>query len=323
MVHAIENKWASLGKENLYELVSTVEEWERSLVKYGTRELKQIEQALKSIGTHNIREYAKSVNILSPFQRGMTQLGNVGFREMAALEKHLANASYNAVYELEELVSRSIASVVGATWPVKRWPMHIFTIGAMICLLTSSVCHLFGCCPAHIATVMWRFDYAGIAVLIVTSFYPPVYYGFLCQPSISALYILLISMFGLATLTVTLLDRFQDPSFHAYRASLFSILGLLGAFPLIHGFRLHQNIGEVHTALFLEIAMGLLYLLGALIYACKIPERWLPGKFDLAFHSHQIFHVAVVAAALVHYRACSILLHWRDASGGCFTTLES
>lgn len=47
----------------------------------------------------------------------------------------------------------------------------------MVCLLTSATCHLFGCCAAHITAVMWRFDYAGIAVLIVASFFPPVYYG--------------------------------------------------------------------------------------------------------------------------------------------------
>ena len=30
---------------------------------------------------------------------------------------------------------------------------------------------------------------------------------------------------------------------------------------------------------------------GALVYAQRVPERWFPGKFDLFFHSHQIFHV--------------------------------
>jgi adiponectin receptor len=47
----------------------------------------------------------------------------------------------------------------------------------MVCLLTSATCHLFGCCSAHVTAVMWRFDYAGIAVLIVASFFPTVHYG--------------------------------------------------------------------------------------------------------------------------------------------------
>ena len=47
----------------------------------------------------------------------------------------------------------------------------------MVCLLTSSVCHTLGCCAQHISLMVWRFDYVGIAVLIVASFYPPVSSG--------------------------------------------------------------------------------------------------------------------------------------------------
>ena len=53
------------------------------------------------------------------------------------------------------------------------------------------------------------------------------------------------------------------------------------------------------------------------MYAARFPERLKPGAFDVAFHSHQLFHVAVVIAALIHYKAVRILLAWRDASGGC------
>ena len=45
--------------------------------------------------------------------------------------------------------------------------------------------------------------------------------------------------------------------------------------------------------------MGLFYCLGPLVYATRIPERWLPGKFDFAGHSHQLFHILVVAGACV------------------------
>jgi adiponectin receptor len=54
-----------------------------------------------------------------------------------------------------------------------------------------------------------------------------------------------------------------------------------------------------------------------------VPERWLPGKLDLIGHSHQLWHVAVVLAALVHYKAILVLLQWRDASGGCAAHLPA
>ena len=31
-----------------------------------------------------------------------------------------------------------------------------------------------------------------------------------------------------------------------------------------------------------------------MLYAARVPERWKPGAFDVAFHSHQLFHVCVV-----------------------------
>nr|ABN04724.1 At4g38290 [Arabidopsis thaliana] len=58
-----------------------------------------------------------------------------------------------------------------------------------------------------------------------------------------------------------------------------------------------------------------IYLTGALVYATRIPERWMPGKFDIAGHSHQLFHVLVVAGAFTHYRAGLVYLKWRDIEG--------
>jgi hypothetical protein len=40
------------------------------------------------------------------------------------------------------------------------------------------------------AQAIWKYDYAGIVVLIVTSFVPPVYYGFLCQPLLRNFYMI-------------------------------------------------------------------------------------------------------------------------------------
>lgn len=53
--------------------------------------------------------------------------------------------------------------------------------------------------------------------------------------------------------------------------------------------------------LFYLILQGLLYIVGAMIYALRIPERFAPGKFDKFGSSHQIFHVFVLAAASTHF----------------------
>ena len=128
---------------------------------------------------------------------------------------------------------------------------------------------------------------------------------------------LITGFLGLSTLSVTLMERFQSPAFHVYRAALFVGLGLWGIVPMMHGLVINAGVQEVATAMQLDVLMGAIYIAGAVIYATKVPERWKPGAFDVAFHSHQLFHVAVVIAAMVHYRASRELLNWRDATGGC------
>ena len=60
--------------------------------------------------------------------------------------------------------------------------------------------------------------------------------------------------------------------------------------------------------------MGALYITGALLYALRIPERFFPGKCDVWFHSHQLFHVLVIAAAVVHYQGFSAMAMYRLTS---------
>ncbi len=67
------------------------------------------------------------------------------------------------------------------------------------------------------------------------------------------------------------------------------------------GFKQAMSEASLHYTLI----MAALYLTGALLYATRIPERFLPGKCDIWFQSHQIFHLLVVAAAFVHYHGIS------------------
>lgn len=58
--------------------------------------------------------------------------------------------------------------------------------------------------------------------------------------------------------------------------------------------------------------MGVFYAAGVVVYAARVPERWLPGGFDLVGHSHQLFHLLVIAGAYTHYLGGLVYLKWRD-----------
>ncbi|KAL0332353.1 UNVERIFIED_CONTAM: Heptahelical transmembrane protein 4 [Sesamum calycinum] len=199
--------------------------------------------------------------------------------------------------------------------PITRWPFFAFLGGAMFCLLASSACHLLSCHSERVSYIMLRLDYAGIAALISTSFYPPVYYSFMCYPVFCGLYMGFITLLGVGTIAASLIPVFQSPEYRNFRASLFFGMGISGVAPILHKLILFWHQPEaLHTTGY-EVLMGAFYGIGALVYAMRVPERWMPGKFDLAGHSHQLFHVLVVAGAYTHYRAGLVYLRWRDLQG--------
>jgi len=200
---------------------------------------------------------------------------------------------------------------------VMRWPVFLYMAGAMFCLLVSSVCHLFACCSRHAYKYMWRFDYTGISVLIVTSFYPAVYYGFLCHPRWVAIYLGSTTILGSGTIVMSLVSYMQHPRFRPFRAAMFSALGLFGVIPWAHQLLINFDEPTIRTAVVYEIAMAAFYLGGAGLFVARVPERFKPGAFDIVLHSHQIFHTFVVIAAWIHFQAVMHLMEWRESTNGC------
>ncbi|XP_047328284.1 heptahelical transmembrane protein ADIPOR3-like [Impatiens glandulifera] len=205
-----------------------------------------------------------------------------------------------------------IGSNVAMIQPITRWPFFAFLGGAMFCLLNSTFCHLLGCHSERLRYVVLRLDYAGIAVLISTSFYPTVYYSFMCHPLPLYLYLSTITSFGIITILLSLLPSFQKPSFRPFRTTLFIAMAVTGVAPIVHKVWVHGNQPVIIETTKNEVMMGIFYGLGAIVYATRIPERWWPGKFDLVGSSHQLFHMLVIAGAYTHYRAGLIYVEWRD-----------
>jgi adiponectin receptor len=82
---------------------------------------------------------------------------------------------------------------------------------------------------------------------------------------------------------------------------MFVCFGLSGVVPVVHGLLLHGwQYLEDRMSLTWVIAHGLMYVVGAFLYAARWPERSFPGRFDIWGSSHQIFHLFVVLAAGTH-----------------------
>ena len=70
-----------------------------------------------------------------------------------------------------------------------------------------------------------------------------------------------------------------------------------------------DNISEVHP--WIIAVGGYTYIQGAIIYIIRCPERCWPNTFDICGLSHQIFHFAVIIAALMHFSENYVVLRNR------------
>ncbi|KAJ2787548.1 hypothetical protein GGI15_000628 [Coemansia interrupta] len=180
--------------------------------------------------------------------------------------------------------------------------VYIYLGAVLFCLAASVAFHTLACHSRRKHFRSLRCDFIGILTLIVGSFIPVGYYGFLHSRSILIGYMAMFVGVGVAGVLASVLGRVEDPRRAKWRPVIFMGIAGSGLVPVIHGAVLNGYQGAVDSiSLWYVVAMALLYITGTTLYAFKIPERYRPGKHDVFLHSHQIFHVFVVLAAVCHY----------------------
>jgi len=195
-----------------------------------------------------------------------------------------------------------------------------FLSSATFCLFCSAFFHMSSSHSKAVATRCNTLDYSGIIVLILGSCYPCLYYGFLCEPYYQLCYSLLFTAAGLAAAYVVLSPEYRGPTGRHARTKVFISFGLCGVLPVFH-LSLSHGINTLREMGFhWLLAAGAMYIAGATLYANRVPERLAPGKFDLFFSSHQIFHVFVIFAALSTYQCVlAVFDHRHSERGTCAT----
>ena len=160
-----------------------------------------------------------------------------------------------------------------------------FFIGALLCLACSTLFHTVACHSQYVSKIFSKLDYAGIALLIVGSTIPWLYYGFYCQFYTKLTYIIAVSVLGLLTMILLTWEKFDEPEYRVLRTSVFVTLALVSALPIIHF--IIQN-GLSHS-----IAKG------------------------------GLSHLLVVTAAFVHYQGISEMAMHRVKLGSMCPTMAA
>ncbi|GAA5860768.1 hypothetical protein JCM5353_003115 [Sporobolomyces roseus] len=196
----------------------------------------------------------------------------------------------------------------------------IFLISAATCLGFSALFHTFMAHSMEVAHWWNRLDYIGIVILISGTFVPATHYGFFCDPHLRNLYIGLIYTASAATIYVVISPNARTPAFRRIRTWLFISLGLSAVLPVGHAIhRYGLEAASANIALFWLALGGAFYIVGALLYAERTPERFSPGRFDFFGSSHQIFHILICLAAWSHFTCITegFRYHHGERNGLC------
>ena len=186
---------------------------------------------------------------------------------------------------------------------LSKVPLFIMLFSAFLCLAFSTAYHLLCSISVEINTVLSRFDYAGISLLIAGSCYPPYSYFFHCEPFLRGAYLTFITVFAISVFVFTLTPNFHTPQHRTLRGTLFLALGISAGIPIIHLMLFGDNVKGFEGRPRFEFwyVGGIAYIVGALMYIERVPERFCPGKFDIFGASHQWFHVCVVVGVASHF----------------------
>lgn len=196
------------------------------------------------------------------------------------------------------------------------WPLAVFLASAIFCLGASAVYHLLYIIDEQWFVALSSLDYTGIGILIYGSTLPVIWpLGFFCHPRLGGIYAAVGTVLLLGTVYVGLSPSFRTTEYRLVRMGSFIASGCYGVIPFAHLVALGERVYP--EALPRLLQMGGLYIFGALLYGFRVPERYFPGRFDLAFQSHNIFHLCVWAAVSVHYYALTAHYAWRAANTSC------
>ncbi|KAL1304921.1 hypothetical protein AAFC00_003835 [Neodothiora populina] len=195
----------------------------------------------------------------------------------------------------------------------------VFFFAAAKCLVCSTMWHTMNSICNQ--TLMERFacvDYTGISFLVASSIITTEYTAFYCEPVSRWIYMLTTAAFGIGGVILPWHPTFNRNDYAWIRVAFYVTLAATGSFPVA---QLIYTRGAWWALYFYApITKSLLvYIIGAFMYAAKIPERFCPGWFDYVGGSHNIWHFAVLGGILFHYSAMQSFFAdaFRRADGQC------
>mmetsp|Transcript_56800 Transcript_56800/g.149624 ORF Transcript_56800/g.149624 Transcript_56800/m.149624 type:complete len:512 (+) Transcript_56800:17-1552(+) len=309
----VRHEIAVLGSASVEGCYSCLGELVQKLSQSRQRVLMQVDSLFHMVNSshHEVRNQTG----LGKRNSTMTSSINSG---LFAAKQALLHASQNLRHELNtEIIAleefRRELFAKKSQIVLARWPIIVFLFSAFFCLFLSASYHLFNCHSRFLNDILLLLDYSGISVLIAGSFIPIIYYGFYCNSWVRNFYLITVTVLSVMSFCIGMYSGlFPSRMLRLARVLAYSFNACFGMVPLGHMLVAWRG-GEATWApcfIFVTAMLGM-YALGTVIYFAQFPERFWPHRFDFFFSSHQLWHLIVFGAALLHFFCVVGHFHWR------------
>ncbi|WP_307372734.1 hemolysin III family protein [Microbacterium sp. W4I4] len=187
-------------------------------------------------------------------------------------------------------VVAGIVLIVVAQGAPAKWAAAVFMTTSLLLFGNSAVYHRFDWGP-KVKGVLKRIDHANILLLIAGTYTPLAVLALDPQKGM----LLLVLVWSGALLGILFRVFWINAPRWLYVA-LYLVLGWAAVMYM-------ADLLRANVAMMVLVCVGgILYTVGAVIYAMKKPNPW-PGRFGF----HEIFHVCTVLAFLCHWTACLLI----------------
>lgn len=187
-------------------------------------------------------------------------------------------------------IAAGVVLIVLADGTAAKWASAIFMATSLLLFGNSALYHRFDWGPRTRA-VLKRIDHANILLLIAGTYTP---IAVLALPAEKAT--LLLSLVWGGALLGILFRVFWIGAPRWLYVALYLVLGWAAVMYIVDLFQANA------VMMTLVLVGGVLYTVGAVVYAIKRPNPW-PGHFGF----HEIFHVCTVLAFLCHWTAALLI----------------
>lgn len=183
-----------------------------------------------------------------------------------------------------------------------------------VCMILSSIYHTFSCKSEQSYECFLAYDLFGIALSLLAIFISGIYYAFWCNAELRNFYIITIGVI----FTVAMILQIPRLKVNSNIKMLaFVAWAAYGVVPTLHWYFVMGGTESTMVKLFIP-RVAIMYLLTGtafLIYVTRIPERWFAGKVDYIGHSHNWWHVFVLAALYYWHNSGMKYVEYRMTHG--------